>query len=523
MTGTETTLLALKSAPEAVEFAEFLGNAGIETFAAKDGAEALEAVMEKTPALVIVDLDLPVINAERLFHILMNNAHTAGIPFLFLSESMAEIKGFRAGHDMFLLRPLNMGDLHARVRQSLAASREKNHRRGEIEGRLAHMSLPDILQFLHMNRKHGELKVGSGAGRASVFIRDGEIQNALLNGIEGEKALYRMLGWEDGRFEFVPGRVGAARKMRTSTSGLLMEGMRQIDEYNRNRERFPDPDAVLSLGDAASSAERGSGPLVNDIIHLVEVHQTVRGVVDHCTASDFEVYSAIADMIETGVLASARDSGAGADARAGGLLTREREILLREKILARLGGSGNTHYARILLIAASGELAREFIEACALVPGMRTGCRSSFAGISMENPLGEAASISLLGGLGLHLYSVPAVRGMAPLWQAFSTNLVGAVLVCGDLDEAGLAGLAAARSDLLSTRRVPVVNVLSGDAEGDPARYARALGLGETERVFKLGGEDSALDVFGAIFDGILSDGRRVEYAGAEEGRPGTI
>ena len=42
--------------------------------------------------------------------------------------------------------------------------------------------------------------------------------------IAGEKALYRLLTWRDGRFEFVPGQPGEQDRMGKPSRALLLEG-----------------------------------------------------------------------------------------------------------------------------------------------------------------------------------------------------------------------------------------------------------------------------------------------------------
>ena len=48
--------------------------------------------------------------------------------------------------------------------------------------------------------------------------------------IAGEKALYRILTWKQGRFEFVPGEPSEGGRIRKSTRVLLLEGMRLLEK-----------------------------------------------------------------------------------------------------------------------------------------------------------------------------------------------------------------------------------------------------------------------------------------------------
>lgn len=76
---------------------------------------------------------------------------------------------------------------------------------GEVRGDLSQVPLIDLLQVLSMNRRTGILSVATATGAGEVRITDGEVLDAVYRRLEGEKALYRLLGERDGSFAFVPG------------------------------------------------------------------------------------------------------------------------------------------------------------------------------------------------------------------------------------------------------------------------------------------------------------------------------
>ncbi|MCJ7716484.1 MAG: DUF4388 domain-containing protein, partial [Anaerolineales bacterium] len=49
-------------------------------------------------------------------------------------------------------------------------------------------------------------------------------------GLTGEDAVYSLLSWEDGSFKLIMGAEPRSRTIDKSWSGLLLEGMRRIDE-----------------------------------------------------------------------------------------------------------------------------------------------------------------------------------------------------------------------------------------------------------------------------------------------------
>ncbi|WP_437754989.1 DUF4388 domain-containing protein [Sorangium sp. So ce1389] len=116
----------------------------------------------------------------------------------------------------------------------------------EIRGDLQQVPLVDLLQLLAMNRRSGVLGITTPAGAGELRISAGEVIDAVYRRLEGEKALYRLLGERDGHFAFSPGEPTSARRIMAPTSRLLMEALRQVDEVQRRRaELAPAGEAFL--------------------------------------------------------------------------------------------------------------------------------------------------------------------------------------------------------------------------------------------------------------------------------------
>jgi hypothetical protein len=337
------------------------------------------------------------------------------------------------------------------------------------------MGLPDIIQFLHMNRKEGELKVTGPDASGILYIKDGEIYNAVIDGIEKEKALYRLLGWPEGEFEFVAGPVQAPRRIHTSTSGLLMEGMRQLDEFKSKAALLPDRRSPVRLTVDEGSVKKGLAPGINEIVKLLKVYSRVGDLVDNSSWTDYEVLEALSSMLSMGIVEVEPVA-----LEAPGLFTVDESMMLRERMSSRFPEIMN--HARVFLIATRPALVNELLGACAGIPGFTIQSKTFLREGSPGESFGEVAKLVFYGGMELTIFSVPTARKMGPLLKAFSTDLVGLVVLMDGLDKEMQEEVLERKKEVLSYRKVPVAYILGGTGTSAEAG-GKALGLGPSGRL----------------------------------------
>ncbi len=108
-----------------------------------------------------------------------------------------------------------------------------------LRGNLSSISLTDVAQLLHVNKKTGLLKVTSGKASGTLFVVNGEVIHAETPHCKGEMAAFEILEWDKGEFEFIAMKVQAPNSIRRSVPDLLMESARTSDSRKRLRSLFP--------------------------------------------------------------------------------------------------------------------------------------------------------------------------------------------------------------------------------------------------------------------------------------------
>jgi hypothetical protein len=100
-----------------------------------------------------------------------------------------------------------------------------------IQGSLAEIPPFAVLQMLEMGRKTGVLEVDEGeVGPARLWLGDGAPVHAETKAQRGFDAAICIVNAGSGRFSFEPGRAAPEHTIRASTTELLLEASRHLDE-----------------------------------------------------------------------------------------------------------------------------------------------------------------------------------------------------------------------------------------------------------------------------------------------------
>jgi len=91
-------------------------------------------------------------------------------------------------------------------------------------------SLLDIIQMECLSRSSTMLRITRGPLVAKLWIQDGELIDAEVEGARGEAAFLRLLGWKTGTFENLPPEPRRARTIHKPVNALLLETAQTMDE-----------------------------------------------------------------------------------------------------------------------------------------------------------------------------------------------------------------------------------------------------------------------------------------------------
>jgi len=221
---------------------------GLEPFCdvmiAADGADALLKVIDEPPDVILCDYKMPGLNGRQLFEKLRARESTRHIPFLFMASRTdieERLRPLIEGAEDFISKPFLLKDLVRSAKKvvdrlHLEKLQKKASRPGVIQGRLEEMSMIDLLQSLEMGQKSCRLLVQKGTERGELYFTSGQCRDAKIDNLAGDDAVLKVVLWIEGEFEidFNAANASTATTTTRTTTGLLMEAMRLLDEANRD-------------------------------------------------------------------------------------------------------------------------------------------------------------------------------------------------------------------------------------------------------------------------------------------------
>lgn len=209
-----------------------------------NAAEALMNVVEAPPDLLVTDYSLPELNGKQLIEKIHGRRQTAKLPAILIatrSEITEQLRSMQDQVEDIVEKPFFTKEIARRIKRVVdKISLEKMAREapGEsvVRGNLQQMNTMDLFQSLELGHKTCRLTLTNAGQRCDLYFSDGQINHALYGSLRGDDAVFKVLTWTEGLFEIDFSGSSSEQSTTRSTQALLMEGLRLLDESNRDAE-----------------------------------------------------------------------------------------------------------------------------------------------------------------------------------------------------------------------------------------------------------------------------------------------
>jgi hypothetical protein len=188
-----------------------------------------------------------------------------------------------------------------RLEEAAVQAARTSTKASSMTGKIEEIPLPDLLQLFHTSKKNGVLVV-SNQNEGRIYLRQGRVYYAVIDEnhhLGPQKSFNRIITWEVGDFELRPSEAQEFMvELDSSTEALLMDALRQMDEYKRIQQELPPLTAGLALAMPLTSPLRDLSPEQLDLLQLVHNQGTLAGVLDSSEQDDVVAAEAVLQLIK---------------------------------------------------------------------------------------------------------------------------------------------------------------------------------------------------------------------------------
>lgn len=202
-----------------------------EILTANNGKRALSILESERIRLLICDLKMPRMDGLQVLSI-VRRRHP-GLRTVVLSgleDEEYRSRAYALGVDLFWIKTemQNNSGLFMECLESLLGTHDREGDTG-FRG-IQSKSLIDIIQMECLSRTSTVLRITRGPLVAKLWLQDGDLMDAEVEGARGEAAFQRLLSWKAGTFENLPAEPNRERTIFKPVNALLLESVQTLDE-----------------------------------------------------------------------------------------------------------------------------------------------------------------------------------------------------------------------------------------------------------------------------------------------------
>lgn len=235
-----------------VIFTKRIGDAlqrqGFDVVSCAQGSYALTMLEWNAPTAILCATNLREMGALEMAPLLRKDPKTATIPLIAVGTGgdQALLEAYRAGCDDYVDRRREPSEIAAHVK-SFLISRHQGFQptqmlstaETDLSGSLLHLDLPGVIQMLGQARQSGALHINADDTDGIIFFEGGEIFHAECGTLFGDEAVTEIIrtcqGTISGVYKFVYGANAVQRTVLRSATDLLLDAMRELDEFDRDK------------------------------------------------------------------------------------------------------------------------------------------------------------------------------------------------------------------------------------------------------------------------------------------------
>jgi pSer/pThr/pTyr-binding forkhead associated (FHA) protein len=197
--------------------------------------------------------------------------------------------------------PVDENVVRQKLEEAAAAQAARSTKTSSMTGKIEEIPLPDLLQLFHTSKKNGVLVI-TGEREGRIYLRQGRVYYAVIDenhNLGPQKSFNRIITWEIGDFELRPAdNQEFMVELDSSTEALLMDSLRQLDEFKRIQPQLPEMTAPMRLSQPMTAPLKDLTPELLDALQLVHNYGSLSAVLDHSDQDDVMTAEAVMQLLK---------------------------------------------------------------------------------------------------------------------------------------------------------------------------------------------------------------------------------
>jgi len=173
-----------------------------------------------------------------------------------------------------------------------------------LQGSLTDIALPDVIQLVSVSAKTGVFSLSGDGVEGKIYLRDGQITDAIVGPLRGEYAVYEMAIWQRGQFIFTPNVESDQVTVNKPNASLMMEAARRLDEWRVLQRKIPSLDLIpYFLPRDPGHDQVTLSPQEWMVVTKIDGARSIREMEAATRLSAFDICKVLYGMIASGLLA----------------------------------------------------------------------------------------------------------------------------------------------------------------------------------------------------------------------------
>ena len=173
-----------------------------------------------------------------------------------------------------------------------------------LQGSLSELPLPDVIQLVSVSGKTGAFEIQGELEAGRIFLRDGQIVDAMVGRLRGDSAVYEMAVWSQGSFVFRPNEETEQVTIHISNANLMMEAARRLDEWRVLSRKIPSLDLVPYFTTRDQGADQVTlSPQEWILVTRIDGQHSIEEIANQLKWAPFDVSKLLFGMVTTGLVA----------------------------------------------------------------------------------------------------------------------------------------------------------------------------------------------------------------------------